>query len=146
MIFFIIAWGLLVLFLFFQIRKHSAALHVSQRIAQLQQLLIVGMLLYSITGVITNDPLITDVICKKWDFCVPKTYEWVVYLGILGFVIWRFVLLDMKKDMGGMKIDIRRLDHKTVAIEKRVIRIEATLEHVKDTLNLLLKKAKLRFD
>ncbi len=71
---------------------------------------------------------------------------WIVYLGILGFVIWRFVLLDMKKDMGSMNIDIRRLDQKTVAIEKRVIRIEATLGHVKDTLDLLLKKAKLRFD
>ena len=89
-------------------------------------------------GVFTADPLLTDILCKAKNVCLSQTYEWVIYVAILGYLIWKFILQDMK-------VDISNLKESNIVITNRLTGVETELKGVGKSLDMLLKKAKIKF-
>lgn len=139
MIYFVIAWLLLVILLVLLfITAQSKDETKKQKLFRYQQLILILMLFYSIIGIITKDPLITDFVCNKWYVCVSDNYEWIAYLAILGFFIWKIFLVEMK-------VDISDLKQTTTEVDKRLVKVETTLDGVKDNVGLILQKIKMKF-
>lgn len=109
-----------------------------QKILSFQQLLVIMMLLYSFVGIITKDPILSDVACTSWGVCLSYQYEWVLYVTGLGYFFWRFIIKDLKTEVSALK-------ETTANLDKRVVRLETSMEEVKKILHFILEKAKLQF-
>jgi len=88
------------------------------------------MTLYAIIGIATKDPLST-LICEATSICVPAVAEWVIYIGVLGILVWKFILVDMKTD-------IRMLKYEGRHIRDRLGVVEGTLKVVEGNTQTLL--------
>ncbi|MFZ5955543.1 MAG: hypothetical protein ACOYT4_03885 [Nanoarchaeota archaeon] len=58
----------------------------------------------------------------------------VVYIGLLGILIWKFILVEMKEDICRLKIE-------TGNIDKRLTRLEGNLDIIRINLEKILQCA-----
>lgn len=133
MIYFAISYIIFILFLIGEVLIFSDKISVSrkQRLESLRSLWVIGMVIYALVGVITKDPLVTDLLCKWQEICLPPTYEWIIYVGLLGTLVWIFILNPMSKDVKDLKGD-------GLKIEGRLSKVEGTLDVVKSNTDKLL--------
>lgn len=131
MIFLLIAWLALFVFIVTLVVERSAKdVKTKRSVRSFQLLLIIFMTLYAIIGILSNDPL-SELVCEVTNFCVPVVVEWVVYVGILGLLLWKFILVDMKTDIRILKFEGRQ-------IRERIGAVEGTLKVVETNTNTLI--------
>jgi len=102
-----------------------------KNLRELRAFWIILAIMYALIGVFTNDPLVTDLICKWKNICLPPTYEWIIYIGIVSFLVYIVLLRPMNSDIEILKNESKK-------VEGRLSKVEGTLEEVRDNTRKLV--------
>lgn len=134
MIFFTISYIIFILLIIGEliIRSDKSSDIKRRKFESLRPLWVIGMVVYALVGVLAKDPLITDLLCSWKGICLAPTYEWIIYVGLLGVLIWAVILNPMSKDIKELKTDGTK-------IEGRLSKVEGTLDVVKSNTDKLLE-------
>lgn len=133
MILLALAWAMLIVFGSLEIVKRTSTdIKTKKSITSIQVLFIILMASYSFLGIATKDPL-SDLICEWTSICVPAVAEWAIYIGVLGFLVWKFILVDMKTN-------INLLQNENRGIYERIGRVEGNVEIIKENTDKIMQK------
>ena len=136
MLYFAISYFIILVMFALEIFVKSGRISRNSRnqLIAIRPLWILLALMYAFVGILTKDPLITDLICGWKQICLPPTNEWIIYVGLVGVLIWMFMIKPMTKDIDELKSESKKIDG-------RLSNVEGTLNMVRDNTDKLLKKA-----
>lgn len=133
MIYFLIAYLFLISFFIFQHLKSKEKNRSRQMFFEsITTISVFGMLLYALIGIVTGDPLLTEIVCKKLEICLAPTYEWILFIALGLWILWKFVLVPMKKEIESLK-------NNSDNTKTNIAKIETSLDDVKKNTDLIVK-------